>query len=304
MFPEVLIGHSFGAKCVLSIAEQFSRRTARLPRPVKVWALDALPGEVRSGEMGAQDRPADLITTLQHLPLPLPSRHWLVQRLEAAGFSTAVAAWAATNLAPLPGGGGLGWSFDLAGIADMYRSYEATDLWAFLERPAEGIQINFVRAERSSFRWAAGDEARIRALGHAVHLLRGSGHWVHTGARLRPWWGVSKQSLAGGCNRVAPPAPPLPPAPQTTQLGCSRSWRPRLARRPTCTCSAALPPRATLCRRAARARCSDANRFAKTRLINRRSCAPRKRCKQINVAARWAPATAWTAMPAHVCRGP
>lgn len=86
--------------------------------------LDALPGEVRSGDMGGADRPADLISTLQQVPLPVPSRNWLVGHLEAAGFSAQVSAWAATNLAAQAGGSsssGLGWGFDLAGIAQMFR---------------------------------------------------------------------------------------------------------------------------------------------------------------------------------------
>ena len=36
LFPEQLIGHSFGGKVVMSMAEQFGRRGSRLPRPVKV----------------------------------------------------------------------------------------------------------------------------------------------------------------------------------------------------------------------------------------------------------------------------
>jgi pimeloyl-ACP methyl ester carboxylesterase len=183
LFPEMLVGHSFGGKVVMSMAHQFGAAARRLPRPVRVWVLDALPGEVRSGEMGAADRPADLITTLRAAPLPLPSRAALITRLERAGFSPPVAAWAATNLAPVtPGdpGAGLGWAFDLEGIAQMYVSYEQTDLWALLSAPAEGIQLSFVKAERSTFRWGGGDEARIRALGHGVHELPRSGHWVHT----------------------------------------------------------------------------------------------------------------------------
>lgn len=82
--------------------------------------LDALPGEVRSGDMGGADRPADLISTLQSVPLPVPSRHWLISKLEASGFSQQVASWASTNLAPLAGGG-LGWTFDLAGISQLFR---------------------------------------------------------------------------------------------------------------------------------------------------------------------------------------
>jgi hypothetical protein len=90
---------------------------------VQVWVLDALPGEVRSGDMGGADRPADLISTLQQVPLPVPSRNWLIGHLEAAGFSRQVSAWAATNLAAAAAGssGGLSWGFDLAGIAQMFR---------------------------------------------------------------------------------------------------------------------------------------------------------------------------------------
>jgi hypothetical protein len=167
----------------MSMAHQFGASTRRLPRPVRVWVLDALPGEVRSGEMGATDRPADLITTLLATPLPVADRNSLVTRLEHAGFSTAVSVWAASNLTPLSPqdrSQGYVWSFNLEGIAEMYRSYEATDLWSFLESPSEGIQVSFVKAERSTFRWGGGDEARIVSLGHPVHLLRDSGHWVHS----------------------------------------------------------------------------------------------------------------------------
>jgi len=180
LFPEVLIGHSFGGKVVMSMAHQFGGQAGRLPRPVKVWVLDALPGEVRSGEMGATDRPADLITTLQRIPLPISSRGELVSWLESAGFSLPVASWTAQNLAPIKSGHGLTWSFDLKGIASMYASYESTDLWPLLASPAEGIQLSFVKAERSTFRWGGGDEDRILSLGHAVHCLPNSGHWVHS----------------------------------------------------------------------------------------------------------------------------
>ena len=48
----------------------------------------------------------------------------------------------------------LTWSFDLDGIAEMYRSYESASLWGFLQKHADGIHISFVRAEHSTFRWA------------------------------------------------------------------------------------------------------------------------------------------------------
>ena len=183
LFPEMLIGHSFGGKVVMSMAHQFGESTRRLPRPVQVWVLDALPGEVRSGEMGQTDRPADLISTLLTMPLPIRDRPSLISYLERAGFSPAVAAWTASSLTPVSPtdrSQGFVWSFDLQGIAEMYRSYESTSLWRFLERPAEGIRLDFVKAERSTFRWGGIDESRIESLGHKVHLLHNSGHWVHT----------------------------------------------------------------------------------------------------------------------------
>lgn len=60
------------------------------------------------------------------------------------------------------------------------RSYETADLWPLLATPADGVTVSFVKAERSTFRWGGSDEARIQALGHAVHELPNAGHWVHT----------------------------------------------------------------------------------------------------------------------------
>ena len=36
LFPEILIGHSFGGKVIMSMADQFGRIGPRLPRPVQV----------------------------------------------------------------------------------------------------------------------------------------------------------------------------------------------------------------------------------------------------------------------------
>jgi len=57
-------------------------------------------------------------------------------------------------------------------------SYEEANLYPLLESPADGVTVSFVKAEYSEYRWGGGDEARIRALGHAVHELPKSGHWV------------------------------------------------------------------------------------------------------------------------------
>lgn len=43
LFPQVLAGHSFGGKVVMSMAEQFSSLTSHLPRPVQVSSPRAAP---------------------------------------------------------------------------------------------------------------------------------------------------------------------------------------------------------------------------------------------------------------------
>jgi hypothetical protein len=74
----------------------------------------------------------------------------------------------------------LDWTFDLEGIEQMYKSYEEEDLTPLLEARPAGMNLNFVRAERSTFRWEGGGQAGIEKHGHRVHLLENAGHWLHT----------------------------------------------------------------------------------------------------------------------------
>lgn len=62
----------------------------------------------------------------------------------------------------------------------VFRSYESMPLWSLLKQPPQGLKIDFVKAEGSTFRWGGPDEGLIKNFGHAVHLLKDSGHWVHT----------------------------------------------------------------------------------------------------------------------------
>lgn len=71
------------------------------------------------------------------------------------------------------------WGLDLNGISDMYESYETANLWSFITNTPEGLRVNFVKAEHSTFRWAGPEQAVITSYGHAVHTLHKSGHWVH-----------------------------------------------------------------------------------------------------------------------------
>jgi len=175
IYPHTLLGHSFGGKVAMSMVHQFGKQ---LPRPVQVWVLDTVPGDVWCE---AGDHPRDTIAHARTIRMPIATRKALVDSLTGAGFTIEGAQWMTTNLTPVVGGsnGELTWTFDLEGIVDMYQSYEATDLWPMLETQPRGLEVDFVRAERSAFTWTDADIARIGSYGGRVHYLANSSHWVH-----------------------------------------------------------------------------------------------------------------------------
>ncbi|TKY71068.1 abhydrolase domain containing 11 [Spatholobus suberectus] len=188
IIPRVLVGHSFGGKVVLSMVDQAAKPLAR---PVRAWVLDATPGKVRAGGDG-EDHPAELISFLSTLPKEVPSKRDVVRALIQQGFSNDVAQWVVTNLRPssYPGSqsSSYSWVFDLGGIAEMYQSYEETNLWKIVEDVPRGVHVNFLKAERSLHRWALEDLQRIHAAeelaaeeggGVEMHVLEDAGHWVH-----------------------------------------------------------------------------------------------------------------------------
>ncbi|KAG8378529.1 hypothetical protein BUALT_Bualt08G0146500 [Buddleja alternifolia] len=186
--PRVVVGHSFGGKVALSMVEQVPKPLAR---PVRVWVLDATPGKVRAGADG-DDHPAELISFLSNLPKEVSSKKDVVDALVQDGFSKDVAQWVVTNLRQTGVNGmspsSFSWVFHLEGIAEMYLSYEETNMWKIVEDVPRGVHINFLKAERSLHRWALEDLRRIHVAeeqaveeggGVEMHVLEDAGHWVH-----------------------------------------------------------------------------------------------------------------------------
>lgn len=186
--PRVVVGHSFGGKVALSMVDQVAKPLAR---PVRVWVLDATPGKVSAGADG-DDHPAELISFLSILPKEVSSKRDVSEALIQHGFSKDVAQWVVTNLRQTAVNGappsGFSWVFDLKGIAELYQSYEDTNLWKVVEDVPRGVHIDFLRAERSLHRWALEDMCRIHVAeeqaaegggGVEMHVLEDAGHWVH-----------------------------------------------------------------------------------------------------------------------------
>ncbi|XP_027361696.1 abhydrolase domain-containing protein C22H12.03 isoform X1 [Abrus precatorius] len=202
--PRVLVGHSFGGKVVLSMVDQAAKPLAR---PVRAenhflrgepWFYSWLGFWMRHPEKFNQ---AEVEKTTQQNSFPflvpcqrrkVPSKQDVVKALIQQGFSNDVAQWVVTNLRPTNSSGSqsssFSWVFDLKGIAEMYQSYEETNLWKIVEDVPRGVHMNFLKAERSLHRWALEDLQRIHAAeelaaeeggGVEMHVLEDAGHWVH-----------------------------------------------------------------------------------------------------------------------------
>ncbi|KAL0314066.1 UNVERIFIED_CONTAM: protein ABHD11 [Sesamum angustifolium] len=205
--PRVVVGHSFGGKVALSMVDQVAKPLAR---PVRVWVLDSTPGKVRAGADG-DDHPAELISFLSTLPKERSCNEvlefttvFLYILFYCGLFQTgcdgcSCSGWllkrcgtvVVTNLRESGVNGAsssnFSWVFDLKGIADMYQSYEETNLWKLVEDVPRGVHINFLKAERSLHRWALEDLRRIHVAeeqaaeeggGVEMHVLEDAGHWT------------------------------------------------------------------------------------------------------------------------------
>ena len=170
MAPDVVLGHSFGAKVALTFARDFSRGLRA------VFVLDANPGT--TGDNPARRTTLDFVRTLGRIPMPIARRDDLVDALVERGHTRGVAGWMTTNLERTPAG--FRWKLDLEIVESMLNDFFREDLWPVVESP--GPAFRFVRGARSDV-LGSEDLARIdslsRSLEVSVEILPRSGHFLH-----------------------------------------------------------------------------------------------------------------------------
>jgi pimeloyl-ACP methyl ester carboxylesterase len=162
-----ILGHSFGGKVALAVAEQ------RVAMPLDVWVIDSTP-ETKPASGSAWD----MMRVIGEMPSAFGSRDEAVAGLQAAGYSQGVAVWMATNLRR--DGDVFTWSIDFTAMRRLLDDFFVTDVWGPVVAPAAGHRFSFVKASESSAMSEAA-ATRLEAMSSdAVRLFRRPGsHWLH-----------------------------------------------------------------------------------------------------------------------------
>jgi pimeloyl-ACP methyl ester carboxylesterase len=165
---DAVLGHSYGGKVALAIADQ------RRDRPLQVWVIDSTP-EVKAPSGSAWG----MLDVIRGLPSRFATRDEATQAIVSGGYSLAVAQWMATNL--VRSDEGLVWRLDFAAMERLLRDFFDTDLWPIVEATPAGHEVHFLKASESSVISPAA-AARIEAVsGPRVQLHhREGGHWIHS----------------------------------------------------------------------------------------------------------------------------
>jgi esterase len=165
--PGAILGHSFGGKIALAVADLWRDRS------LQVWVIDSTPDA-----RGPSGSAWQLLQTVRRLPATFPSRDALVAALAAEGWAAGVSQWMATNLERR--GEAFAWRLDFDAMERLLLDFFGSDLWPVVEHPASGHAVHFIKATESS---VMSDDAVRRAQGAApgrvhVHHIEG-GHWIH-----------------------------------------------------------------------------------------------------------------------------
>ena len=165
--PAAILGHSYGGKVALGIADQFRDRR------LQVWVIDSTP-EVKTPSGSAWT----MLDLIRRLPHRFATRDEATQALVAGGYTLGVAQWMATNLVRTDEG--FAWKLDFDAMERLLNDFFTTDMWHVVESPAPGHDIHFLKASESSAISSAA-VTRIEAISTGRVRLhhRDGGHWIH-----------------------------------------------------------------------------------------------------------------------------
>lgn len=179
--PGVLVGHSWGGKCMLALSLDRA-----FPDLAHVVVVDSPPGTrtFQGGAGGDVERVVDVVSSLPE-GLARDRRH-LVEVLTGRGLSMPLAQWMTTNVTPLstptPDGLALAWRFEVPAVRRMLQDFGALDLWPQILAHRAPPGIHMVRGGRSD-RWKPGEQQQLQAAvaaGRVTDVVVDAGHWVHT----------------------------------------------------------------------------------------------------------------------------
>ncbi len=166
--PTVLLGHSFGGKVALAMAEH------RRAQPLQIWVIDSTPEAKPAGGSAWQ-----MLTLIRSLPPSFPSREEAAEAIVAGGYSRGVAVWMSTNL--VRDDTQFVWRLDFDAMDRLLHDFFTADLWPIVTNRAPAHDLHFLRASTSS---AMSDAAATRVesmAGDHLHLhLRDGTHWIHS----------------------------------------------------------------------------------------------------------------------------
>ncbi len=176
-----LLGHSFGGKVAIGVADALRAEARGLER---LWVLDAPPGP----RTQPRDRTTEQVfTALAELPGSFVERREFIEALVERSIARPVAQWLATNLVAIEGPSGevRGWRFglDLVALRGLLDDFMVVDAWPALERVADaGTEVCLVLggASQAVFGEQREHADRLACAGRiGVIEIPGAGHWVH-----------------------------------------------------------------------------------------------------------------------------
>jgi pimeloyl-ACP methyl ester carboxylesterase len=165
--PRVVLGHSYGGKVALAMAEQLRGL------PLQVWVIDATPDVKPPGGSAW-----DMLRVVRGLPDRFSSRETAQVAIQENGYELAVAQWMTTNL--VREGESFRWHLDFAAMERLLRDFFVTGEWNAVETPDPQHDVHIVKATRSNAIAPDTLDRIRRAAGPHVHLHeREGGHWIH-----------------------------------------------------------------------------------------------------------------------------